>query len=397
MARRNTPPRGSGPPLYGGGGRPGDRGRPTVQELSALEVVVAVERAREQQRYRSRPEQPTRKEPLYEGPTTPDMSSRPPAAETTPEVPAVLRRHEHEPLPREPSRALPRVEPLPRIAELGPELSERPTLRVDMSDETLAEVAPPREEPGRSMVLSGAPRDLALFHDEEEERPRPQSSVRALPLRPGAEADLRLVMQREPDSPRAAAFRVLRYRIEQQEGDTLGTRVIALCAPRPGQGSTSAAANLALALAECDRARVCLLEGNLRRPALANLFRFKPPMCLADRLAQDRDEPLKPWCVAELSPSLHVMAVRETGPRRPLVDGPAFAAAVEAMRRAGYRYVIIDGPEVLGIADMNLIEENADDVLLVAKGATTTAADLKAASTQLSSRKLRGIVLLDSE
>src|SRR4051812_40390697 len=99
MARRNTPPRGSGPPLYGGGGGPAwgkeggsgaggtpprggpapplggggggarDGGRPRVRELSALEGVVAVEGAREQQRQRpAREPQLTKKEALLDEP-----------------------------------------------------------------------------------------------------------------------------------------------------------------------------------------------------------------------------------------------------------------------------------------------------------------------------------------
>jgi Mrp family chromosome partitioning ATPase len=152
-----------------------------------------------------------------------------------------------------------------------------------------------------------------------------------------------------------------------------------------------------LALSECNRARVCLVEGNLRRPTLAALFGFKPPACLAERLQVDRDRPLEPWRVAELSPSLHVLAVRESTPHQALVDGPAFGAGIEAMRRAGYRHIVIDGPEVLGIADMNLIEETVDSVLLVARGGVTAATDLSVAAGQLAGKKLRGLVLLDAE
>lgn len=224
------------------------------------------------------------------------------------------------------------------------------------------------------------------------------ASVRSVPshLLP-KNVDPRLVLLAAPDSEQAAAFRVLRYRVEQEDRDPLRTTVLAVCAPRSGQGGTTTAANLALALAECNRARVCLMEGNLRRPALAGLFRFKPPLCLAQRLLTDRDRPLEPWSVAELTPSLHVLAMDEKSERRPLVDGPAFAAGVEALRRAGYRHVVVDGPEVLGIADMNLIEEVVDGVLLVARGGETTAADLQVAAGQLASKKLRGIVLLDGE
>ncbi|MCS6912255.1 MAG: CpsD/CapB family tyrosine-protein kinase [Myxococcales bacterium] len=386
MAKRSTPLRGSA--TVRSPDHPAELGRSTLQELSALDAMATVAEAQEQvhQRFRS---EPARK-----------SAWRPPAP-----LPA-----KHEALrgqPLEPAEGSTRSMTAPppalqRLSDLDdPALSEYPTLRAPFD-------APPpaaalRESvPQRSLVLSGAPQEVALAADDPDRLP--QGPVHAAPplswaspLKSGGPGDLRLVLQREPDSERAAAFRVLRHRIEQQNPDHMGTRVIALCAPRPRQGSTTAVANLALALCECDRARVCILEGNLRRPSLAQLFRFKPPMCLAERLERDRREPLEPWCVAELTPSLHVLAVREGAPRRPLVDGPAFAAAVEAMRRAGYRYVLVDGPEVLGIADMNLIEESVDEVLLVARGGQTTATDLRAAAAQLSGSKLRGVILLDAE
>lgn len=209
--------------------------------------------------------------------------------------------------------------------------------------------------------------------------------------------DPRLIFLREPDSERAAAFRVLRYRLEQAEPDVLSTTVIAVTTPRPRQGATTTALNLALALSECNRARVCLLEGNLRRPALAKLLGYDPPMCLAERMASDRENPQQPFWVAEMPSGLHVLAVRPTTPARSLVDGPAFASAVDALRRSGYRHIVVDGPEVMGIADMNLIEEVVDGVLLVAQGGATSGKDLQIAASQMNTKKLRGVVLLDGE
>lgn len=416
MSKRSTPPRGSGrngPRTKEGDGPTGhdepERGRPTVQELAPLDVLMALQR----REARGRGEMRTQRE-MRARPDAPE-----PTSATTPQE-ARSAGHPTERVLLSPlsgavasSLAARATQVTARTGSEGglpdPE-SRRPTLRIE--GHTLSgTIDPDGERVGggtpwhpelalatRRLVNTALDPDVVLMEESVAvpALPPPAGAVEAYPQTVQADIDLRLILLREPDSARAAAFRVLRHRIEQSQ-DALDASVLAVCAPRPRQGATTAAANLALALSECNRARVCLVEGNLRRPALAGLFRFKPPVCLADRLAQDREQPLSPWCVAEISQSLHVLAVREDAPGQPLVNGPAFAAAVEAMRRAGYRHVIIDGPEVLGIADMNLIEEMVDGVLLVARAGESTSAELRQAATQLSNLKLRGLILLDAE
>jgi Mrp family chromosome partitioning ATPase len=210
--------------------------------------------------------------------------------------------------------------------------------------------------------------------------------------KPPADPDERLILVREPDSARAASFRVMRHRL-QERGDP---RVIAVTSARPREGKTTCAANLALALGECGRARVLLVEANLRAPALAALFGFLPPECFANQLTRHKDKPLDAWSVVEvLSPSLHVLAVKPDAESRPLLDGPAFNVAIELLRQAGYDYIVIDTPPVLGAADVNLIEDAADGVLFTAWSRSTSSRKLKQAIEQLAPAKLLGLALLD--
>lgn len=377
-----------------------DRGRPTVQELQSLEVLEAMAQMERTQKDLRAAQTQQEMKPVAE----PIQRVRPPRAV---EVPLD---YEAVPQPMGTGGFSGRVVLPAEPGSTGPVMKGRPALNASPRVSAVPSPAgvprggaEPLSSARPGVVITSPPRGVlpALAGREmvvaEPAMGRGTSPVRAYPLAFSEAADPRLVMLREPDSPRAAAYRVLRYRIEQAEQEGQPAVVLAVCAPRAGQGATTAAANLALALSECNRARVCLVEGNLRRPALAALFGFKPPACLGERLQIDRDRPLEPWRVAELSPSLHVLAVRESTPRQPLVDGPAFGAGIEAMRRAGYRHIVIDGPEVLGIADMNLVEEVADGVLLVARGGVTAATDLSIAAAQLAGKKLRGMVMLDGE
>ncbi len=232
-------------------------------------------------------------------------------------------------------------------------------------------------------------RDVPSVLVAESERPKVWVATHKAPPDP----DPRLILVREPDSVRAASFRVMRHRIAER-GDP---RVIAVTGPGSRDGKTTAAANLALALSEFGRARVLLLEANMRAPQIAVLFGFLPPECFSVQMQRHRDRPMDPWSIVEaFSPSLHVLAVKPGESNRPLLDAPAFAIAIEALLRVGYDYIVIDTPGVLGSADVNLIEDYVDAVILTARSGRTMGRSLRAAVEQLSPRKLLGVMLLDA-
>jgi Mrp family chromosome partitioning ATPase len=213
--------------------------------------------------------------------------------------------------------------------------------------------------------------------------------------KPPADPDARLIMLNEPDSARAASFRVLRHRLAER-GDP---RTIVITSAVAGEGKTTCAANLAMALGECGRAKVLLVEANLRRPSLAALFGFLPPECFSIQLGKHRDKPLEPWSVVEaFTPSLHVLAVKP-GPEnedRPLLDGVAFGNAMDMLKRSGYDYIVIDTPSVLGSADVNLAADFSDGILLTTWARKSSSRDLRRALDQLAPAKLLGVTLLDA-
>lgn len=208
-----------------------------------------------------------------------------------------------------------------------------------------------------------------------------------------ARLDGQLVMLAEPDSSSAASFRQLRHRLERGTR----TRTVLVTSPRSGEGKTTTAVNVALALGEGGRARVLLVEANFRAPHLAELFGFEPPACVGDQLQLHREDPAAPWDVVEaVVPWLHLLAVSPRSAGEPMLDALLLSVCIDWLRNAGYDYVVVDCPGVLEGADVNLVEESVDGILMVLRAGRSHAEDLRSAAEQVDRGKLLGTVILDA-
>jgi Mrp family chromosome partitioning ATPase len=241
----------------------------------------------------------------------------------------------------------------------------------------------------QAVAQAGTPSLTGVIEVQPQE---PTTEITVYKLERPVEFDRRLVMLRDPDSEAAAGYRVLRYRVL----DRGMPRVIVVSSPSRHEGKTTAAVNLALALGECGRARVLLVEANLRTPSLAKLLAFMPPVCFADQVAKNKDNPDAAWTVVEAhSPWLHVAAVRPDREREEaMLDGPAIALALDRLRLAGYDHIVVDTPAVLGAADVNIVQDCADGVVLVVKARETAGRHLRRAMEQLAPARVLGLVML---
>ena len=220
--------------------------------------------------------------------------------------------------------------------------------------------------------------------------PPPEIGLSQHHMPPEEPIDGRLALVVDPDSERSASFRVLRHHLLE-----LGRpQVVVVSSSHNGDGKTTVALNLALALAECGRAKVLLCDAHLRHPQIANVFKLVPPWCFAEQLAAHRNQPMLPWSLVEIPQLwLHVAAVSPRIEKTQLLDAPAFAIAMERLRLA-YDHIVIDAPPVLGSADVNLMSDAADAVLLAVHARRSTARDLRKSIEQVGSSKVVGTVLV---
>jgi Mrp family chromosome partitioning ATPase len=206
-----------------------------------------------------------------------------------------------------------------------------------------------------------------------------------------ADVDARLVMLYGHASEQARAFRLLRHRL-LSHGDP---RVIAVTSAEPAEGKTTCAANLALGLADETMSRVLLVEANLRRPALGEVFGYEPGDSFVRRLVERRDA-TTPYPVAGVvGTRLHIAALPSQRGSRARLDRLLFSTALHELRSA-YDYIVIDAAAVLESADADVAGECADGVILVTRAAVSKKSAVSRAVEQLHPTRVFGTVLLDA-
>ena len=198
----------------------------------------------------------------------------------------------------------------------------------------------------------------------------------------------RLAMLADPDSADAEAFRVVRAHIESLLGKK-EIRSMLITSSMPGEGKSTTAANLAIAIARTGK-RVLLVDLDRRRPSLHRLFGLEGEPGVGEVLAGDvalRDALVTvPVAGSDRvegesggngangqnahSRPAAVLRVLTAGTAPPsvgeLVVGETLAAFLEALQ-SGNDLVLIDAPALLGGADAIALSDNVDALLLVSR------------------------------
>lgn len=276
-------------------------------------------------------------------------------------------------------------------AQVNPNVVPRPPMPTpDPAPAALAARTPRAPAPAGDAPAHDAAAALAQARAFAQRRPTLQLNPHTLDH--DRLADERLVMLREPDSERSAAYRVLRHRLISQ----YAPQVLVVSSPIAQERKTTCALNLALALGEHRRARVLLLEANFNAPAVAHILGIQPAACFSNQVTLHQTDSTEPWYVEEILPSgLHVLAVDPNARKTSRLDARAFSTAVRQFRMAGYDHLIIDAPPVLRSAEVNVLQEPADGVLMCARKGRSTSKQLRASIEQLLPNSVLGVVLTE--
>ena len=176
-----------------------------------------------------------------------------------------------------------------------------------------------------------------------------------------------LVVQAAPRDPRAEAFRGLRTNLQFLQVQP-GTPSFVVTSSAPAEGKSTTAANTALTLAETG-ARVALIDADLRKPRVAEVFGIEGGVGLSDVLAGrvTLSQAMQPWGAGKL-----FLLPAGTLPPNPaeLLGSRSMWRTLQELR-AAFDYIIIDAPPLLAVTDAAVVSRlTTGAILVVAAGST---------------------------
>jgi capsular exopolysaccharide synthesis family protein len=199
----------------------------------------------------------------------------------------------------------------------------------------------------------------------------------------------RLVAVGEEQSLGAEKFRFLAVRLRQLRQSRPLKKVL-ITSTIPQEGKSTVAANLACTLARRKQHRTLLLEGDLRRPTVAQKFGFGNVPGLSEWLRGETEtmnvyrlEALGLWVLPAGSAPENPLELMQSGKLSPLMD----------QLTASFDWIIIDSPPVLPLADTSIWARLADGVLLVTRKNVTEKQQLKRGLEALEPAKLLGALV----
>lgn len=196
----------------------------------------------------------------------------------------------------------------------------------------------------------------------------------------GGDADAMLV---EQNLRLAAALR--QAQIEH------GTHTVMIASAVENEGKTLTATNLALTLSHSHKKRVLVVDADLRRPAIHEMFQIENAVGLSDVLR--RTSPNGHLPMHQISPTLWVMpagAPHADPMSVPVADNMKHFLA-EATKQ--FDWVVVDTPPVAFLPDANLMASIVDTTVMVVSADTTPHPLVTRAATTIGSSRVLGVVL----
>lgn len=188
------------------------------------------------------------------------------------------------------------------------------------------------------------------------------------------------------------SIKILRTRLLSRARDK-GWRTILITSARPGEGKTVTAINLAFALAKEHQQTVVLVDGDLRKPSMADYLGIAVKHGLSDFFLNNT-----PLDQIMLWPGVDKLALvpgrQAISDSAELIGSPAMEELVREMKdRYLNRYILFDFPPLLGVADTLAFMPYVDCVLMVVEAGKTPSADIVQAQSLIPEEKLLGLVL----
>ncbi len=231
------------------------------------------------------------------------------------------------------------------------------------------------------------------FEDSEDDAPPVRSAAETPGDFPSLEvsvtASSRLVYFSEPDSLAAEKFRFLGVRLRQMQ-QTRPLKRVLITSTIPEEGKSLVSANLAGVLAR-RKQRVLLIEGDMRRPTLAQQFGLGRLAGLAEWLQSGHQTPSNIYRLG--GPGLWLMPAGDP-PANPLeLMQSGRLSQLMSQLSTMFDWIVVDSPPLLPLADTTVWARLTDGVLLVTREGKTEKKQLQRGLDAVKNLSLLGVVL----
>lgn len=228
---------------------------------------------------------------------------------------------------------------------------------------------------------------LAFIRHALDTRVRGEDDIRAhsdapmlagLPLEPSSKKAL-LSLEDDPHGRHAEAVRRLRTNLMFVDVTT-GRHSFVVTSAMPGEGKTTTAVNLALAMADSGR-RTLLVDADLRNPSVARTLGMEGSVGLTTVLLGEADprDVIQSWG----SVGMDVLPAGQVPPNPSELLGSAPMEALLTQLVREYDFVLVDSPPVVPVIDAVVIERLTGGLLMVVGIDRTKKKDLVTALKQL--------------
>jgi capsular exopolysaccharide synthesis family protein len=172
-------------------------------------------------------------------------------------------------------------------------------------------------------------------------------------------------------------------------------RILLFTGATAGDGVSTVTSQVALALAQMEQGPVLVVDANLRRPSLGDVFGVEPGPGLSDVILKETS--LEEAIRVTERPMLSILPVGTT----PVDPVRLFTSAgwMETLgtARSRFRFTLLDSAPLLGFADTTLIVPGVDGVVVVVAAGARRRGELREVEETLAGLRARllGVVLFD--
>ena len=198
--------------------------------------------------------------------------------------------------------------------------------------------------------------------------------------------DLSRIIESEPSSALADNYRQIRTSVRIISSRESSSELL-ITSPGEQEGKTTLAVNLAIGMAQIEGYRVVLIDGDIRRPRLDQIFGLQQQngklKGLSDYLAK-RVEISEIFHQSDIPNLTVIPAGALSMDHTELLHSSRLATLLQWCRDRNF-YVIIDGPPVLGLGDSLVFANQVSDTIF-----TVSAGETDREGAQLAMRQLIG-------